>query len=312
MTINVDVMVIGSDICSIVAANLLSKKGYKVALIDYARRLGGNLCYLPVSSKWLHILNIESKKSTIIKGTTEKLTLYLLFGKKQVHSFLPFKISVMDVGSFCDVLAKDMETLFFLWTRSIISKIIKDEVQATIKNRSGEWTLKSRLLLQSTPISGKFKFNVSTGHTEQTDFYDSLIIDQSGINLYLRHGKLVTGVVTSIKDPIDSHISFIEFSWGQKIDMNKGSAMRFGGYAGHAAPPWVGDYLMSSAYIAYRLASTYLEGIEDESVLRQYLNFLSMLEVCITLYEYAIKGKLEELPAFFVDEALKPPLENLF
>ncbi len=308
MTNEVDMMIIGSDLSSIITASLLSKRGYRVALIDRTRRLGGNYCYIPLSLVWLRKLGLNLYNSKIVKRMVDKLSLSFNFAKTTIHSILNSKIVLLDVANLCEDLAKDNEVLFLLWSKWHITEKTVNEVRATVKTPSGEFRMVGRLLAQSTPASGDLNFVISTGHCAGREIADSLVIDHLGINLYIRHGNLLTGILTSPNNPFSTNISSVGVPWGSRRELNTGPILRFGPLAGHAVPPWVGDYLVNSAFIAYEVASTYLEGKEDETILRNYLSFLSMVNRCRMLHEYSIQGKIDELPASFVSEALKPPL----
>jgi len=303
---DIDVMVIGSDISSVVAASLLSKKGFRVALVDDARSFGGNYCYIPMSLNWLNKLGLDLNDSKIIKRIIDKLNLSINFAKNNIRSILNFRLALLDVAGFCNEFARDSDLLFNLWSQLLIKEKTVNEIKAVIKSPSGELDVKTRLLIRSMPASGEITFKVSTGTVTDATLADSLVIDHSGINLYIKHGNLLTGVLTSHNSQFSSCISSIEIPWGGKKELSVGPIMKFGPSAGHSVPPWVGDYLVKSALMAYEVASSYLEGKEDESILRKYLDFLSMVDMCKILHEYSINGKMHELPVSFVSEALKP------
>jgi len=307
----VDIMIIGSDLSSIIAASLLSRKGFRVALIDEARRIGGNCCYIPLSLTWLRKLGINVNDPKIVKRVVDKLDLSFNLAKTTVHSILNSKIVLLDVANLCEDLAKDSEIIFHLWSRWSITEKTVNEVRVSVKNLSGEFRIVSRLLAQGMPASGELNLKVSTGYCVGTEIKDSLVIDRSGINLYIRHGNLLTGVLVSPNNLFSNSISTVELPWGLTMEPSASSVLKFGPSAGHAVPPWVGDYLVNSAFMASEVASTYLEGREDESILRKYLDFLSRVNMCKMLYEYSIKGKIGELPISFVSEALKPLLRTL-
>lgn len=305
----VDVIIIGTDLCSLIIANLLSKKGYQVAITDNAIRLGGNQLYIPISAKFVHSLGLSSNNPIIIKKIIDKLTLYFNFGRNIVHSYLNFKIAILDVLNLCEFFAKDIEGLIYPWSEAQIIKQTIDNVHVIVKCPFGVEEICSRLLIKNSPPSGDYTLIVSTGFVRNSEISDSLIIDYSGINLYLNSGRFVTGILTSSKNNFSSLISTIRIPWGPSKFLSKSPVMRFGLSAGHAVPPWIGDYLVNSALLAYKIASYRLEDKDDESVLREYLNFLSLIDMCEALYHYALNGKIDELPASFVSEALRPPKE---
>ncbi|MEM3588760.1 MAG: NAD(P)-binding protein, partial [Nitrososphaerota archaeon] len=67
----VDVIIIGADVCSLITANLLSKKGYRVAIVDNAIGLGGNQLYIPVSLKLVQSLGLNLNNPLIIRRTID-------------------------------------------------------------------------------------------------------------------------------------------------------------------------------------------------------------------------------------------------
>jgi hypothetical protein len=304
----VDIVIIGSDLSSTIAASLLSRKGFRVTLIDEARRMGGNCCYIPLSFAWLRKLGINVNNPKIVKRVVDRLSLSFNLTKTTIHSILNSKIVLLDVGNLCEELVKDSEIVFHLWSRWSIAEKTVNGVKVDVKDPSGEFRIVSRLLAQGMPASGELSLKVSTGYCGDTEIKDSLVIDRSGITLYVRHGNLLTGVLTSPNNPISTSISTVEVPWGLILEPSVGPVLKFGPSAGHAVPPWIGDYLVNSAFMASEVASTFLEGREDESILRKYLDFLSMVNMCKMLHEYSIKGKIDELPVSFVDEALKPPI----
>jgi flavin-dependent dehydrogenase len=308
MVNEVDIMIIGSDLSSIIAASLLSRKGFRVALIDEARRIGGNCCYIPLSLAWLRKLGINVNDQKIVKRVVDRLCLSFNLGKTTIHSILNSKIVLLDVVNLCEELVKDSEIVFHLWSRWSITEKTVNGVRVDVKDPSGEFRIVGRLLAQGMPASGELNLKVSTGYCVGTEIKDSLVIDRSGINLYVKHRNLLTGVLTSPNNPISTSISTVEVPWGLMLEPSVGPVLKFGPSAGHAVPPWIGDYLVNSAFMASEVALTYLEEREDESILRKYLNFLSMVNMCKMLHEYSIKGKIEELPVSFVSEALKPPI----
>lgn len=305
----VDVIIIGSDLCSIITANLLSKNGYRVVLIDNAGRLGGNYYYLPISLKLVHTLGINPHNTTIVKRIIDKLMMCFNFGRGTIHSLLNFKIAILDVRNLCEFFARDMDVTFYLWSQVKIVKQTLDNVYVNLTSPTGVTELSSRLLIQNSPPSGEFTLTVSTGYINNPEPSDSLIIDNSGIDLYLSSGRLVTGILTTSKRSFSSYVSTAVVPWGPTKHFSKSPVMNLGQSAGHSVPPWIGDYLVNSALLAYKISLAFLEDKEDESVLMQYLNFLSLIEMCKTLYNYATSGKIDELPASFVNEALKPPQE---
>lgn len=305
----VDVIIIGADVCSLITANLLSKKGYRVAIVDNAIGLGGNQLYIPVSLKLVHSLGLNLNNPLIIRRTIDKLTMYFNFGKNSIHSYLHFRIAILDVLNLCEFFAEYMEGLFYLWSEAQIIKQTVDNVHVIVKFPFGIEEISSRLLIKNSPPSGDYTLLISTGCVKNSEISDSLIIDYSGINLYLNLGRFVTGILTSPKNTFSNLISTIKIPWGPSKFLSKSPVMRFGLSAGHAVPPWIGDYLMNSAILAYKIASSRLEDKDDESVLREYLNFLSLIDMCKTLYHHALNGKIDELPASFVSEALRPPRE---
>jgi len=302
----IDVVIGGSDLCGVAAAALFKKRGFSVLVVDGGRRLGGNHCYLPLTTHSIRLIDAALDGPYIV-GMTRGLELILRGEERSIHKPLPIDVCLIDSSVICEYLAETNDLQVLLWSRITSTKTQGSILRTRLETPQGKRTIDASLFIDTRPRHGGASLSVMTCIPSPGIEKGYVSLSKGTLELSLRHGSLTTIISTDREIPARCRIASSEVRIGDTVERSPGILVA-GEPAGHAASLWIGDALVSSSNIIHKVGSTYLEGIEDTNVLGSYLELQRISERGKIMLELAKAGGLDELPLSFVEKMLDPQI----
>lgn len=301
----VDVVVAGSDLCGVAAAVLFRKSGFEALLIDESRRLGGRHCYLPLTTSSLRLLGCELEGAYTME-VTDEVELHIKLSGGDVDKSINAEVSVVDVSNLCEYMAGTGDVPLLLWSSITSVKRQGSTLRVRVDTPSGSRGIEAPLLIDTRPRTGGGGISILTCPAGSRLERGHIAISGKVLELSLRHGSLVTVVSTAQWVDAGCRIACSEAQIRGEEGESPVGILRAGEPAGHAAALWIGDALLSSSYIAYRVGATYLAGVEDSGALERYLGLQRLAEMGRMVIESSQSGCIDELPLSFVEKVLDP------